>query len=63
MVAIQNDILLGAVELKLYENISLPYKYWLGGLFVNPPNRSNGVGNKLALFALQKAWEFGVQSL
>ncbi|EHK9054908.1 GNAT family N-acetyltransferase [Vibrio vulnificus] len=59
-----DDELIGVAELKLRENTRLPqYKYWLGGVFVDPSHRLMGVASQLICAALDKAIVLGVEML
>lgn len=48
LVALHEDTVLGIAELKFREVSFLPqYAHWIGGLFVNPIHRGEGVGDDL----------------
>lgn len=60
-IALENERLLGVVELKYRENRNhLEYVHWLGGLYVSPKMRSKNIGSNLIRFAKSKASEIGV---
>ncbi|EOW9664334.1 GNAT family N-acetyltransferase [Vibrio parahaemolyticus] len=59
-----NNELVGVAELKYRENRNYPeYEHWLGGVFVNPPNRGNGISNLLVSEAKGKAVSLGIKQL
>lgn len=62
-VALENDNLLGVVELKFRENKNhLDYVHWLGGLYVNQKERSKNVASQLIQFAKTRVSEIGVEA-
>jgi putative hydrolase of the HAD superfamily len=59
-----NNQLAGVVELKFRENKNYPeYTHWLGGLFVNPSYRGNGISHILIKEAKKYAIKLGVVQL
>ena len=63
-VAIEEDALIGVVELKFKENKNHPeYEHWLGGLFVHPENRGTGVGKLLIDRVKQHCVLLGLEKL
>ena len=56
--------LIGVAELKFHENKNYPeYEHWLGGVFVEPSKRSNGVSSLLISEAKKRATKLGVSKL
>jgi putative hydrolase of the HAD superfamily len=56
--------LIGVAELKFHENKNYPeYEYWLGGVFVEPSKRRNGVSSLLISEAKKRAAKLGVSKL
>ena len=54
-VAVENDSVLGACELKLNEVKQFPeYLHWIGGIFVDSEHRDKGIGSALISFAIEK---------
>ena len=64
ILAHKNGQLAGVVELKFRENAHYPeYEHWLGGLFVNPLNRGQGISRSLIDEVKKHAAQFGVTKL
>ncbi len=64
LVAHQDDELVGTLELKFRENKNYPeYEHWVGGVFVEPRFRNNGIASQLISEAKQMARNFGVRTL
>jgi putative hydrolase of the HAD superfamily len=64
IIVINHDELVAVAELKFYENINYPeYKHWLGGVFVAPEKRGNGISNLLITEAKNRAKRLGVKKL
>ncbi|USA46587.1 GNAT family N-acetyltransferase [Acinetobacter sp. C26M] len=64
IVAHHENELIGALELKLRENKNYPeYEHWIGGIFVDPLWRGQGVASQMILLAKEKAKELGVTML
>ena len=64
VLAHQNDELVGVAELKFRENKHYPeYEHWLGGLFVNPDYRGQGVSRLLIENVKEHAIRLGVECL
>lgn len=48
VLAIKNDILLGAAQLKFHEMTLYPEKeHWLGGVYIDKPYRGQGIAKRL----------------
>jgi len=63
-IAVDNEQLLGVVELKYRENENYPeYKHWLGGIYVAADSRGVGVGSSMIAFAKCRASELDVEDL
>lgn len=64
IVAHHENELIGALELKLRENKNYPeYEHWIGGIFVDPLWRGQGVASQMITMAKEKARELGVTML
>jgi len=64
LLALDKDVIVGAVELKFREMDIYPDKeHWLGGLFVLPEYRGRGIGKILASRVIELARAFGVAML
>ncbi|USD68249.1 GNAT family N-acetyltransferase [Vibrio sp. SCSIO 43136] len=64
LVAHQQDQLAGVLELKYRENKYYPqYEHWVGGVFIDPSYRNQGIASQLLLRAKQLAAKFGVTEL
>jgi len=60
-IALENENLLGVVEIKYRENKNhLDYVHWLGGLYVSPKMRGKKIGSQLIEFVKMRALEIGV---
>lgn len=58
------DTLYGVAELKIRENKNYPqYEHWLGGVFVAPENRGEGIAGLLIKSAQDHASVIGVEEL
>jgi putative hydrolase of the HAD superfamily len=56
--------LVGVAELKFHENKNYPeYEHWLGGVFVEPSKRGNGVSNLLISEAIKRVVKLGISKL
>ncbi len=59
LVAIENGILIGVLELKLRENTDYPeYEHWVGGVFVASKYRGKGIAKSLLTEAKKIATSF-----
>ncbi|WP_108125361.1 GNAT family N-acetyltransferase [Saccharospirillum mangrovi] len=64
LLALEGDVLVGAAELKFHEMSVYPnYEHWLGGVYVAPAYRNQGVANALVTAALNNARDAGIQKL
>lgn len=64
LLAIDQQVVVGAVELKFREMAMYPDKeHWLGGLYVTPGYRGSGIGKQLVQQAVKLAHELGVKKL
>ncbi|MCP4321686.1 MAG: GNAT family N-acetyltransferase [Alteromonadales bacterium] len=64
LVAIENGILVGVLELKLRENKYYPeYEHWIGGVFVASKYRGNGIAKRLLTEAKKIATSFSLGQL
>lgn len=64
LLAVENDNVVGAAELKYREMDIYPDKeHWLGGLFVIPQRRGLGIGSKLIERVILLAERFGIKEL
>ncbi len=64
LVAIENEILVGVLELKLRENKHYPeYEHWVGGVFVASQYRGKGIAQKLLTEAKKIATSFDLGQL
>ena len=64
VLAHQNNELVGVAELKFRENKNHPeYEHWLGGIFVNPDYRGQGISNLLIKKVKEHAIRLGVECL
>ncbi len=56
--------LIGVLELKLRENKSYPeYEHWIGGIFVDPLWRGQGIAGQMISEIKEKARKLGVKTL
>jgi RimJ/RimL family protein N-acetyltransferase len=56
--------LVGVAELKFHENKNYPeYEHWLGGVFVEPSKRGNGVSSLLISEAIKRIAKLGISKL
>lgn len=56
--------LVGVAELKYHENKNYPeYEHWLGGVFVEPSKRGNGVSSLLISEAIKRIVKLGISKL
>lgn len=63
-VAFENDLVLGACELKFNEVKQFPqYLHWIGGIFVDADNRHKGIGSALISFAIEKCRDLRIEDL
>jgi putative hydrolase of the HAD superfamily len=59
-----NNELVGVVELKFRENKNYPdYEHWLGGLYVKPQHRGQGISHSLIEEAKKHAIQLGVTEI
>lgn len=64
ILAMKNDTLVGAAELKFREMDIYPdYEHWLGGVYVDVNHRNSGIGLKLANEAINRAKDAGIAKL
>ncbi|MCT7943034.1 GNAT family N-acetyltransferase [Shewanella holmiensis] len=64
VVAHNDQELIGVVEVKLHENRHYPdYEHWLGGIYVKPSHRGQGISSVLIGQGIEYAAQFGVSSL
>lgn len=64
LLAVENDQILGAVQLKYYEMDIYPNKeHWLGGVFVPKQHRGKKIARKLVLKAIEEAKSHDVNTL
>jgi len=64
VIALKNEEFIGAVQLKLYENKCYPeYQHWLGGMYVKPQYRGQGISSVLIKQALIHALQVNVACL
>lgn len=64
ILAVDNEELLGAVQLKFYEMEIYPEKeHWLGGVYVSPKHRKKRVAEKLIRKAIEVAESHRVETL
>jgi GNAT superfamily N-acetyltransferase len=64
VLAVDGDKILGVAQLKIREMDIYPEKeHWLGGVFVAPESRANGIGSQLVSKAIALAVSFKVQKL
>lgn len=64
LLAVENDQILGAVQLKYYEMDIYPNKeHWLGGVFVPKKYRGKNIARKLILKAIEVAKSQDVNTL
>tara|TARA_R110002072_G_scaffold136124_2_gene278214 strand:- start:206585 stop:207052 length:468 start_codon:yes stop_codon:yes gene_type:complete len=64
LLAIDQNVVVGAVELKYREMKIYPDKeHWLGGLYVTREYRGSGIGKQLVQQAVQLAHELGISQL
>jgi len=64
VVATIDDEVAGAAQLKYHEMDLFPdYEHWLGGVYVADGHRGKGIAEKVILRILEKAREFGVETI
>lgn len=64
LIAVENDELLGAVQLKRHEMTIYPEKeFWLGGVYVNLNYRGYGIASKLVEKAIEMSSLLGIEKL
>ena len=64
LIGIENDQLLGAVQLKFREMTIYPEKeHWLGGVYVSKNHRGKGVAREIILHAIEMAKSLEVKTL
>lgn len=63
-VAVENDSVLGACELKFSEVKQFPdYLHWIGGIYVDSKHRHKGIGSALITYAIEKCREMRIEIL
>lgn len=64
LVAHENSIFLGVIQLKFFEMDCYPnYEHWLGGVYVRESYRKKGVAKALIEEGMKKANQLGVQTV
>ena len=64
VIAHKNNELIGAIQLKLYENKIYPeYEHWLGGMYVKSQYRGQGVSTILIKQAIKHALQASISCL
>lgn len=64
VVAREDELIIGAAELKLHEMSVFPeYEFWLGGVYVEKSYRAKGIGALLVTEVISRAKKAGVKKL